>query len=129
MFCSPSGQVFDTRDAALKSSQSRGKQCNDQFQPQEGGQVGQEEEVISLSDDDVEEPPKKKARRELEARPEEISPQQEAVLVSCYSEWPRPSAKVVSEIVKDTGLAAQVVKRWYWTRTRNIIQQLLSQDK
>ena len=87
------------------------------------------EEVISLNDEDLEEPPKKKARRELEERPDSISPEQEKVLASCYSEWPRPSPKVVSEIVKDSGLAAQVVRRWYRTKTRNIIQHILSGDE
>ena len=124
MFYSPSGQVFTSREAAAKSSQSRGKQFNEKFHHQavsHAESVGdnQEEDVISLSDEDLKEPPKKRPRRELEERPDSISPDQEKVLVSCYSEWPRPSPKVVSEIVKDSGLAAQVVRRWYRTRTRS----------
>ena len=137
MFYAPSGSVFYTRAAALKYLQSEAP--TGQLRPpvemeDTDGSVAlsdnkQEDDVISLSDEELGEPPRKRARCERETELPEVSPRQEEVLVCCYSEWPLPTQKVVSEIVKDTGLPAQVVRSWYQHRTRNIIQHILSSDK
>ena len=72
----------------------------------------------------MEEPPNKKIKCEkITAKP--ISASQEEILVDCYNQWPQPTAGVVSQIVKDSGLLAQVIISWYGDRTRNIIEHIL----
>ena len=87
----------------------------------------EEEDTITLSDD-LAEPPKKKTKYE-KMPASALSGRQEEILVGCYQEWPQLTGSVVTEIVKDTGLLAQVVTRWYGERTRNIIEQILCNDK
>ena len=143
MFYSPAGKVFTSRDAALKFLQKTSP-ATSVLQPRDFCQVQidasdssvvltdqEEEDTITLSEDDLEdlaEPPKKKTKYE-KMPASALSGRQEEILVGCYQEWPQLTGSVVTEIVKDTGLLAQVVTRWYGERTRNIIEQILCNDK
>lgn len=148
MFYSPTGKIFNSRDSAIKFLQKTvgiNSPASSDFQPADFCQVqidasdssvvvtDQEDQsdTISLSDEDMEdmeEPPRKKTKCEkMPAEP--ISASQEEILVGCYSEWPHPSTRVVSQIVKDSGLLAQVILTWYGDRTRNIIENILCNDK
>ena len=151
MFYSPAGKIFHCRDSAIKFLQKTvGKNipsppASSDLQPTDFCQIQvdasdssvvvsdqedqeDQEDTISLSDEELEEPPKK--RTKCEKMPgEPIGASQEEILVGCYSEWPHPTTRVVSEIVKDTGLLAQVIISWYGDRTRNIIENILCKDK
>ena len=140
MFYSPAGKVFTSRDAALKFLQKTSP-ATSVLQPRDFCQVQidasdssvvltdqEEEDTITFSEDDLAEPPKKKTKYE-KMPASALSGRQEEILVGCYQEWPQLTGSVVTEIVKDTGLLAQVVTRWYGERTRNIIEQILCNDK
>ena len=144
MFYSPSGKIFQTRETAIKFLQKTfgsisNSPASSEFQPADFCQVQidasdssvvltDQEDIISLSDEDLEDPPAKKTKCEkMSAEP--LSARQEEILVGCYNEWPQPAASVVAEIVKDTGLLAQVIISWYGERTRNIIANILCNDK
>ena len=148
MFYSPTGKIFNSRDSAIKFLQKTvdknitNSSASPDFQPADFCQIqmdasdssvvvsDQEDQsdTISLSDEDIEEPPRKKTK--CEKKPAEaISASQEEILVGCYSEWPHPTTRVVGQIVKDTGLLAQVILSWYGERTRNIIENILCNDK
>ena len=146
MFYSPSGKIFNSRESAIKFLQKTfGKRpsnspASSDVEPRDFCQVQidasdssavvtdqEEDDTISLSDEDLGEPPSKKSKCEkMTAEP--ISASQEEILVRCYNEWPRPAASVVAEIVKDSGLLAQVIISWYAERTRNIIEHILCYD-
>ena len=136
MFYSPSGQVFSSKAAAIKSLDNRTarpKKSPGELQAVDRGRAKDssvpsvskslEDGVISLSDDEVEEPPRKRTKRET--APSVLSARQKEVLECCYREWPQPTPKVVTQITKDSGLSAQVIKDWFTARNRNIFQQIL----
>ena len=143
MFYSPTGKIFNSRDSAIKflqkTTNSPGSSdcqptdfCQIQMDGSDSSVVVTDQEdqsdTISLSDEDLEEPPKKKQKCEkMPAEP--MSASQEEILVGCYNEWPHPTTRVVSQIVKDSGLLAEVIITWYGDRTRNIIDNILCNDK
>ena len=147
MFYSPAGKIFHSRDTAIKflqntvgenipNSPASSNFCQLQVDASDSSVVvtdqEDEEDTISLSEEELEEeekePPKKKAKCE-EMPVDTINGSQEEILVGCYTEWPHPTTRVVSQIVKDTGLLAQVIISWYGERTRNIIENILCKDK
>ena len=128
MFYSPSGKIFTSRETAIKFLSFSNSPASSDLQPTDFCQVkidasdssvvvtDQEEDSLS---EEMEEPPNKKIKCEkITAKP--ISASQEEILVDCYNQWPQPTAGVVSQIVKDSGLLAQVIISWYGDRTRNI---------
>lgn len=133
MFYSPSGKIFTSRETAIKFLSFSNSPASSDLQPTDFCQVkidasdssvvvtDQEEDSLS---EEMEEPPNKKIKCEkITAKP--ISASQEEILVDCYNQWPQPTAGVVSQIVKDSGLLAQVIISWYGDRTRNIIEHIL----
>ena len=143
MFYAPSGKIFQSRDTAIKFLQKTfgsisSSQASSEFTPADFCQVQMDasdssvvltdqedqDDIISLSDEDLEEPAAKKTKFE-KMRAQPLSARQEEILIGCYNEWPQPAASVVTEIVKDTGLLAQVIISWYGDRTRNIIEHIL----